>query len=153
MSTTKHLALQKLEPIDMALRDAIAPRHAESRVNSSIISTNAVDKAAQFTHMTRFCSLEPAVQCLHLAFFEHGHKFLAQQIDGVEVRTGLTDRLNLLLLLGRQFLLGQNHQEGSTPRGKTPLPPAWCEEARFARFSLPGFGRQFCAPLPEQSPE
>src|SRR5712692_6495561 len=78
MGTAKHLPLQKFEPIDMALRDAIAPRQAESRVNSSIISTNAEDFAAEFAHMTRFCSLEPAVQCLHLAFFEHGHKFLAK---------------------------------------------------------------------------
>ena len=78
MGTTEHLALQKFEPIDMALRDAITPRQAESRMNSSIISTNAVDKAAKFAYMTRFCSLEPAVQCLHLAFFEHGHKFLAR---------------------------------------------------------------------------
>src|SRR5437764_14271103 len=97
MGTAKHLPLQKFEPIDMALRDAITPRQAESRVNSSIISTNAVDKAAEFAHMTRFGSLEPAVQCLHLAFFEHGHKFLAQERDATQVLV-LVHLRNLSLL-------------------------------------------------------
>src|SRR2546425_12613143 len=61
MSTTKHLAFQKLESVDMSLRDAIAPRQAESSANSGIISTNPIDKAAQFRHMSLFRSLEPGV--------------------------------------------------------------------------------------------
>jgi hypothetical protein len=47
MGTTKHLPLQKFEPVDMPLRGAITPRQAEGSVNSGIVSTNPVDKAAQ----------------------------------------------------------------------------------------------------------
>ena len=58
MSTTKHVAFQKLEPVDMALGDAITPLGRASGTNSGIISTNPVDKTAQFAHMTDFSSLE-----------------------------------------------------------------------------------------------
>jgi hypothetical protein len=61
MGTTKHLPLQKFEPVDMALRGAITPWQAEGSANSGIVSTNPVDKAAQFGHMTRFYSLEPVL--------------------------------------------------------------------------------------------
>src|SRR2546425_1791986 len=105
----------------MALRGAITPRQAESRVNSSIISTNAVDKATEFAHMTRFGSLEPAVQCLHLAFFEPGHKFLAQEIDATQVLV-LVHLRNLSLLYLSEFRGRQDHQERCAPRGKTPFP-------------------------------
>jgi hypothetical protein len=78
MSTTKHLTFQKLEPVDMALGDAITPLGRASGTNSGIISTNPVDKTGEFAHMTDFSSLEPGVQCLRLVFFEHGHKLLAK---------------------------------------------------------------------------
>jgi len=61
MSATKHLALEKFEPIDMSLRDPITPFGRESGANSGIISTNPVDKTAQFGHITGFGSLEPGV--------------------------------------------------------------------------------------------
>src|SRR5450755_1142900 len=97
MSTTKHLALQKFETVDVALRGPITPRQAASSANSGIVSTNAVDKAAQFPHAALFCSLEPGVQSLCLPFFEQGHKFLAQQVDGAEFLIQ-GDLFNLLLL-------------------------------------------------------
>ena len=78
MSATKHLALQKLEPVDMPFCGAITPRQGEGRMNSGRISTNAINKAAQFVHMARFGSHEPGVQGLHLAFFEQGDKLLAK---------------------------------------------------------------------------
>ncbi len=97
MSATKHLAFEKFEPIDMPLRSAVTPRQGAGRANSSIVSTNAVDKAAQFRHTALLRSLEPGVQCLRLLFFEQGHKFLAQEIDGVEFLMEV-HLLNLVLL-------------------------------------------------------
>ncbi len=102
MGTTEHLALQKFEAVDMPLRDAITPLGRESGPNSSIISTNPVDKTAQFGHMTGFGALEPAVQCLLLAFFEHGHKLLAQEVDGAEFLVAV-HLLHLVLLSRRQL--------------------------------------------------
>src|SRR2546421_8171275 len=102
MSPTKHLPLEKFEAIDMSLHDSVVPRKSESRFHSGIVSTNPVDKTAQFSHMTRFGSFEPSVQCLHLAFFEHGDKFLAQQIDGAQV-LGALHLLHLLLLHFTEF--------------------------------------------------
>ena len=101
MSTTEHLALEKFEAVDVSLCDTITPLGRESRVNGGVISTNPIDKAAQFSHMAGFCPLEPGVQCLCPALFEPCDKFLAQEIDRATVRTGLTDALNLLLLLCR----------------------------------------------------
>src|SRR5438128_7318076 len=100
MSATKHLTLQKFEPVDMSLRGAITPRQTEGSTNSGIVSTNPVDKAAQFAHMRGFCSLEPGVQCLHLTFFEHGDKLLAQEVDGAEVLVKVHLRNLVLLHLG-----------------------------------------------------
>src|SRR6266568_7718515 len=102
MSPTKHLPLEKFEAIDMSLHNSVVPWKPESRLHSDIVSTNPVDKTAQFSHMTRFCLLEPGVQGLHLAFFEHGDKFLAQEIDGAQVLVVL-HLLNLLLLHLTEF--------------------------------------------------
>src|SRR6266487_90152 len=60
-------------------------REVKGTTNSGIVSTDPVDKAGQFRHMARFCSLEPGVQCLHLVFFEQGDKFLAQEVDRAQV--------------------------------------------------------------------
>ena len=102
MSTTEHLALQKFQAIHMPLRCAITPRQGAGSMNSCIVATNAIDKAAEFRHTAFFCSLEPGVQCLRLPFFEQGHKFLAQHVDGVEfVVEGYL--LNLVPLHRREF--------------------------------------------------
>src|SRR6266487_329334 len=100
MGTAKHLALEKFEAVDMALRGPITPGQRASSTYSSIVSTNAVDKAAQFRHTALFRSLEPGVQCLRLLFFEQGHKFLAQAIDGVEFLVEVHLLKLLLLHLG-----------------------------------------------------
>ena len=71
-------------------------------MNSGIVATNAVDKAAQFRHTALFSSLEPGVQCLRLPFFEQGHKFLAQHVDDVEFVVAVY-LLNLLPLHRREF--------------------------------------------------
>src|SRR6266849_2790837 len=97
MSPTKHLPLEKFEAIHMSLHDSVVPRKPESRLHSGIVSTNPVDKTAEFSHMTRFRLLKPGVQCLYLAFFEHADKFLTQEIDGAQVLVVL-DQLHLLLL-------------------------------------------------------
>ena len=97
MSATKHLAFQKFEPVDMSFRRAITPLRRESGVNSGIIATYPVDKTREFSHMIGFGSVEPGVQCLRLPFFEQGHKFLAQQVDGAEFLIEVY-LLNLLLL-------------------------------------------------------
>src|SRR5437588_8617400 len=97
MSTTKHLALQKFEPVDMSFRGAITPLRRESGANSGIIATYPVDKTGKFGHMARFGSREPGVQCLRPAFFEHGHKLLAQEVDGAEFLVEI-HLLNLVLL-------------------------------------------------------
>lgn len=102
MRTAKHLAFEKFEAIDMSLRDAIAPLARASSTNSGIIATNAIDKTAQFAHLTGFGSFEPAVQCLYLAFFEHGHKILAQQVDGAQFLMAV-HLFHLLLLSGSQL--------------------------------------------------
>src|SRR5947199_5582612 len=70
----------------MFLRDAIAPGQAESSVNSGIISTNPIDKAAQFLHVSLFRSLEPSISCLCLAFFEQSHTFLPQWVSSFGLR-------------------------------------------------------------------
>ncbi len=114
MSPSKHLPLEKFEAIDMSLHDAVVPRKPESRLHSGIVSTNPVDKTAQFSHMTRFRLLEPGVQGLHLAFFEHGDKFLAQQIDGAQILVVL--HLLYLLLLHLDFRL----QDGKIIRKEAP---------------------------------
>src|SRR6266699_686608 len=150
MGTAEHLALQKFEPVDVSLRNAITPGQGAGSVNSGIVSTNPVDKAGEFRHLTLLCLLEPALQCLCLMLFEQRHKFLTQQIDGAEVRTCLTDVLDVFLFLGRQFLWWQNHQQGSTPGGKTPLPSACRKEAWFPWTPLLPLGWQFCAPLAEE---
>src|SRR5258708_25407465 len=85
MGTTEHLALQKFEPVHLALCGPIAPGQRAGSTNSGIVSTDPVDKAGQFRHMARFCSREPGVQYLHLAFFEQGDKFLAQEVDSAQV--------------------------------------------------------------------
>src|SRR5947199_3141714 len=102
MSPTKHLPLEKFEAIHMSLHDSVVPRKSESSFHSGIVSKNPVDKTAEFNHMTRFGSLEPGVQGLHLAFFEHGDKFLAQQIDGAQVLVVL-HLLHLFLLHFTEF--------------------------------------------------
>src|SRR5258708_26236320 len=111
MSTTEHLALQKFEPVDMPLRGAITPGEGEGSAHSSSISTNPVDKAAQFGYVRRFCLLEPPIQCLHLAFFEHGDKLLAQAIDGAEFLVEV-HLLHLVLLHLVKFRRYEDHQEG-----------------------------------------
>src|SRR5205809_1572596 len=85
MGTAEHLALQKFEPVDIPLRGAITPLRRESGANSGIIATYPIDKTGEFSHMACFGSVEPGVQCLRLAVFEHGHKLLAQEVDGTEV--------------------------------------------------------------------
>jgi hypothetical protein len=61
MGTAKHLALEKFEAVDMALRGSITPRQRAGSTHSGIVSTNAVDKAAEFGHTALFRSLEPSV--------------------------------------------------------------------------------------------
>ena len=102
MRTAKHLALEKFEPIDMSLGDPIAPLGRASGANSGIISTNPVDKTGEFGYMTGFSSLEPGVQSLRMAFFEHANKLLAQGVNGAEFLVAVHLR-NLLLLHFRQF--------------------------------------------------
>ena len=105
MCPAKHLPLQKFEAVDMTLRRAITPLRRASGANSGIIATYSVDKTGEFSHMTGFGSVEPGIQSLHLAVFEHGHKFLTQEVDGAEVLVAV-HLLNLLLLrlspLGRR---------------------------------------------------
>jgi hypothetical protein len=104
MRTPKHLTLQKFEAVDMSLRDAITFRARASGVHGGIIPEDTIGKTREFGDVTLFGSLEPLIECLCPLLFEHGHKFLAQQIDGVQIRTGLADGLKLLLLLGGQLL-------------------------------------------------
>src|SRR6266571_270614 len=113
MSATKHLTFQKFEPVDMSLRDPVTLRPRASCVHSGIIPEDAIGKTLEFGDMTLFCSLQPLIQCLCPPLFEHGHKFLTQEIDGVQVRTCLADGLKLLVLLGGQLLWWQNHQKRS----------------------------------------
>src|SRR2546423_15566143 len=110
MSATKHLAFQKFEPVDMSFRRAIAPLGRESSANSGIIATNPVSKTGEFSHTARFGSREPGVQCLRLAVFEHGHKFLTQEVDGAEVFVE-GHLLNLVLLSLSPLGRGEDHQE------------------------------------------
>ena len=71
-------------------------------LHSGIVSTNPVDKAAQFGHMAGFGSLQPGVQCLHLACFEPGDKLLAQEVDGAKLLVEV-HLLHLLLLHLAEF--------------------------------------------------
>ena len=102
MGTAKHLALEKFEAVDMALRGSITPGQRAGSTHSGIVSTNAEDLAAEFRHPVLFRSLEPPISCRHLAFFEQSHKFLAQQVDGVEFLMEV-HLLKLLLLHLREF--------------------------------------------------
>ncbi len=103
MSTAKHLSLQKFEPVDMSLRNAITLRPRASGVHGGIIPIDAIGETLEFGDKTLFRSLQPRIQFLCSPLFEYGHKFLTQEIDGVQVRTCLTDRLKLLSLLGGQL--------------------------------------------------
>src|SRR5258708_36829492 len=109
MRTAKHLALEKFEAIDMTLRDAVTLRPRASCVHSGIIPQDAIGKTPQFGDMTLFCSFQPLIQGLCPPLFEHGHKFLTQEIDRVQLRTCLADGLKLLLLLGSQLLWCNSH--------------------------------------------
>src|SRR5579859_3982013 len=102
MGTTEHLTLEKFEAVHMAFRRPITPRQGTRGANSSIVSTNAVDKAGKLAHMALFRSLEPRVQCLRLPFFEQGYKFLAQQVDAAQFLIE-GELLNLLLLHLSEF--------------------------------------------------
>src|SRR5436190_19457285 len=82
MGTAKHLPLQKFEAIDMSLCDAVTLRPRASCIHSSIIPEDTIGKTLEFSDLTLFCSLEPLMQCLCPPLFEHGHKFLTQEIDG-----------------------------------------------------------------------
>src|SRR6266436_5717064 len=97
MCSAKHLPLQKFEAIDMSFRRAITPLRRASGANSGIIATYPIDKTGEFSHMTGFGSVEPGIQSLHLAVFEHGHKFLTQEVDSAEVLVE-GHLLNLVLL-------------------------------------------------------
>src|SRR5438128_10968296 len=145
MGTAKHLPLEKFEAIDMALDDAITPRQRACRSHSSVIPSDPIDKAPQFAHLALFSSLEPSIKRLDLAFFEQGHELLAQEVDCPQFIAGLADVLKLLPLPRRQFLGGQNHEKGSTARGKTTLPCRGCK-SRFARFAMSRLGRKLCSP-------
>lgn len=57
MCPAKHLVLEKFEAIDMPFHDPVVPPKPESRLHSGIVSTNPVDKTAEFAHMTRFGSV------------------------------------------------------------------------------------------------
>ena len=59
MRTAKHLTLQKFEPVDMSLCDAVTLGPGESCVHSSIISEDAIGKTLEFSDLTCFRSLEP----------------------------------------------------------------------------------------------
>ena len=115
MRTAKHVPLQKFQAIDMSLRDAITFSARASGVHSGIIPEDTIGKTLEFGDMTLFRSLEPRIECLCPPLFEHGHKFLAQEIDSVEVRTSLTDVLKLVVLLRGQLLRRRNHQKGCRP--------------------------------------
>src|SRR6266487_2320199 len=104
MRAAKHLALQKFEPVDMPLRDAITLRPRASSTNSGIISTDAIGKAPQFCYLALLRFLEPPIQCLFLAFFEQGHKFLTQEVDGAKFVTCPANLIDLLALERSQFL-------------------------------------------------
>src|SRR6266536_2476456 len=119
----------------MSFDDSIAPRKRERSTHSGSIPSDSIDKTDEFGHLALFGLLEPGVQCLHLSFFEHGHKLLTQQIDGVQVRTCFADVPNLLLLFGGSFRSRQNQEKGSASRGKAAR--AWLsEEAWFSWLPL-----------------
>ena len=97
MGAAKHLTLQKFEPIDMSLCDAVTLGPGESCVHGGIIPQDAIGKTLEFGDLTRFRSVQPPMQYLGLPLFEQGHKFLAQAIDGVEFLVEV-HLLKLLLL-------------------------------------------------------
>jgi hypothetical protein len=66
MSTAKHLSLQKFEPVDMSLRDAITLRPRASGVHGGIIPIDAIGKTPQFGDVTLFRSLQPRIECVAL---------------------------------------------------------------------------------------
>ena len=112
MGAAKHLTLQKFEPIDMSLCDAVTLGPGKSCVHGGIIPQDAIGKTLEFGDLTRFRSVQPPMQYLGLPLFEQGHKFLTQEINGVEIRTRLAHVLDLLPLLGGQLLRWHNHQKG-----------------------------------------
>ena len=81
----KHLSLQEFEPVHMSLCDAVTLRPRASRVHSGIIPEDTIGKTLEFGGMTLFRLLEPRIECLCPPLFEHGHKFLTQEIDLVEL--------------------------------------------------------------------
>src|SRR2546423_12401288 len=97
----------------MPFDDAITPRQRARCSHSSIIPPDPIDEAPQFAHLALFCSLEPAIKRLDLAFFEQGHEFVAQEVERLEFIAGLADGLKLLPLPRRQFLRWRNHQKDS----------------------------------------
>ena len=86
-----------------------------------------------------------------LSFFEQRHKFLAQEIDGVEFLMEV-DLLNLSLLYLSEFRGRQDHQKRCAARGKTPF-SGLGSETLLARRTLPGLGWQFCSPFTQHMPE
>ncbi len=104
MRATKHLALEKFEPVDVSFCDAVTFRPRASGVHGGILPADAIGKTLQFGGLACFCSLQPPRQYLCLSLFKHAHKFLTQEIHGVKIRTRLAHVLDLLALFGGQLL-------------------------------------------------
>src|SRR5436853_7423890 len=81
MGTAKHLALEKFEAVDMALRGPITPGQRAGSTHSGIVSTNAVDKAAELRHTALFRS----AAATHL-MPSHGVLWAELQIPGSKGR-------------------------------------------------------------------
>ena len=69
----------------MSLGDAIAFGSRESSIDGGIITVDTIGETREFGDMKGFYDLEPLMQGVRLALFEHGDKFLTQNIGRVEV--------------------------------------------------------------------
>src|SRR5712691_2733622 len=103
--------------------------------------------------MTVPCSLQPALELLHFALFEHLYKLLAEQIGLYQFLACLAKMLHLPSLLRRQFLVGQHKKPGGLLRGESL--PFWRGRRNGTRLSCVARGsrRQLRAPLADQSSE
>ena len=74
----KHLALEHLEAIDMALDRAIGPGHGHTRFDGVIVLVEPFGKALQGLQRTGGSPLQPRIEALGLALAYQGGKVLRE---------------------------------------------------------------------------
>ena len=75
-----HLALDHLEPVDMALHNPVTVPRAHRRLHCFQIAFQSIGKPAHFAESTGTRFLEPSRKCRLLALSEHGDEVICEPL-------------------------------------------------------------------------